>query len=53
MKGESPAVSADSPAAAAPAAPAAPAAAGNSALKRIHVIFDDGCQMENLRAFSS
>ncbi len=52
MKGESPAVSADSPAAAAPAAPAAPAAAGNSALKRIHVIFDDGCQMENLRAFS-
>ncbi len=52
MKGESPAVSADSPAAAAPTAPAAPAAAGNSALKRIHVIFDDGCQMENLRAFS-
>ena len=50
MKGESPAVSADSPAGL-PAAPAAPAAAGNSALKRIHVIFDDGCQMENLRAF--
>lgn len=53
MKGETPApAGAAAPAPAAAAAPAAPAASGNPNLKHIRVFFDDGCQMENLRAFA-
>ncbi|MCI9575673.1 MAG: chemotaxis protein CheA [Clostridiales bacterium] len=50
MKGEAPAVEASSSAEAPTEAPTA--AVNNSGHKQIHVIFDDGCQMENLRAFS-
>lgn len=59
IKGESPAGSTAAPAAPAPGAPAASASApaGDASLPapgfphELHVIFDQGCGMENLRAF--
>lgn len=52
MKGETPAAApAEAPAAAAAPAASAPKA-GAPGTKRIRVFFDDGCQMENLRAFA-
>ena len=50
MKGETPPAGAAAAAEAAPApAPAAPA--GEPGMVRVRVFFEDGCQMENIRAF--
>ncbi len=51
MKGEAAAPAAGEAAAPAAAAPS-PAVSANPNLKHIRVFFDDGCQMENLRAFA-